>query len=74
MTGDVPTLEAAIEHMSVVLSPGADVLQALSQLWITTGAIECTQVEVGQFSFKQVWDVRTDRMGIPQQRIAKLFA
>ncbi|MNH19667.1 hypothetical protein D3C79_794110 [compost metagenome] len=74
VTGDMPALEAAIEHMTVLPGLSADTLQALSQLRIATGAIEGAEVEVRQLAFEQMRNVRADRVRIPQQCVAKLLA
>ncbi|MNH21841.1 hypothetical protein D3C79_816700 [compost metagenome] len=46
MPGDMPALEAAIEHMAVALGLGAHLFQPFGQSRVATGAVEGTQVEV----------------------------
>ena len=56
VAGDMPTLEAPVEHMGVAAVAGADRLQPAGQLRIAAGAIESAEVEVRQLAFEQVRD------------------
>ncbi|OMP13412.1 hypothetical protein COLO4_01731 [Corchorus olitorius] len=72
MPGDMPALEAPVQHMAVLPGPGAHCLQAPGQFSIAARAVERPQVEVRQFPVEQMRHMGPDRMRIPQQRITKL--
>ena len=73
MPGDVAAFEAPVKHMAVTLGLAAHLDQPLGQARVATGAIERAQVEVRQPAIEQVRDQRTNRVGIPQQRVAVGF-
>ena len=72
MTGDMATLEAPVQYMTVGRMLGTNGFQVTGQRRIATGAIKGAQVEVRQTAVKQMRDLRTNGMRIKQQCIAKL--